>query len=414
MPVFAYTARDRQGQLQRGSLEAESDSGAAAALREQGLWVTHLRAADSGGRVRGRSPLPPGAESSAWKRMRSPVSLRDLSIFYRQLFTLLNAGMPIYQSLESLSHPAQSPNSELRRVVVSLGRHVLGGGRLSAAMERFPWLFDRMQVRLVEAGESGGMLVEILQRLADYTEREYEIRMEVKRRTLYPRILLAALIVIPAVPALVLGGWGPFLREIWGTVQWLVLGVAPVVLALRYLVTTRAGREYYDQLKLALPVFGKLVRKLTVARFARTLAALYSAGVPIMSSVELAGEASGNAMLERRAHGMALLLEQGAPLSQVMASSGFFTPMVLGMVATGENTGNLDGMLNRAAEYYEEEARHAVIQLTVVLGVLLLLGMALLIAIKVIGFWGGFYGGGAGGGGFGELLRDASGGGEGP
>jgi type II secretory pathway component PulF len=131
---------------------------------------------------------------------------------------------------------------------------------------------------------------------------------------------------------------------------------------------------------------------MTVARFARTLAALYGAGVPIMSSVNLAGEACGNHVLESASYGMSSALERGVPLSQALTATGFFPPMFLGMVSTGETTGNLDQMLHKASDFYEEEAKHGTIQLVVILGVLLLLVMALLIGIKIVSFWTGFYG----------------------
>jgi type IV pilus assembly protein PilC len=396
MPVFTYTARNQSGQMLTGTLEAESDSRAAARLREQGLWVTEIRTAGRRAEGPGPAALPAGAETSPWLQMRPPVSLKDLALFYRQLHTLLNAGLPLYSSLETLGNPTQSPNAHLRRVVHAISQHVLTGGRLSEGMARYPWLFSKMQLRMIEAGEAGGLLVEMFHRLAEYLERQYELQLEIKRKTLYPKILLAALLFIPQVPTLVMRGVGPYLWEIWSTVQWLLVIGVPLLIAFRFLLTTRAAREWYDQIKLMIPVTGNLVRKMTIARFARTLAALYGAGVPIMSSVSLAGESSGNHVLESASYGMSSALERGVPMSQALSATGFFPPMFLGMVSTGESTGNLDQMLNKAADFYEEEAKHATLQLVVILGVLLLLVMAVLIAIKIIGFYTGFYGGQAG------------------
>jgi type II secretory pathway component PulF len=271
-------------------------------------------------------------------------------------------------------------------------------------MARFPWLFDKMQVRMVEAGETGGLLVAVLGRLADYLEREYEVRLDIKRKTLYPKILLAALIFIPQVPTLVLRGVVPYLLEIWGIISMGLLVGVPTFFAFRLLLRTQAGRETWDQIKLLIPVIGGLVRKLAVGRFARTLAALYGAGVPIASALAMAGESSGNSVLEKATARMVPGVERGVPVAQAMGASGFFQPMVLGMVSTGETSGNLDVMLDKAADFYEEEGRHSIVQLVVILGVLLLLLMALIIAIKVIGFYGGFYAGatGAAGGAAGE------------
>src|SRR5688572_19861792 len=157
MPVFVYQARDSSGNRTSGTVEADTNSRAVANLREQGLWVTDLRVSGSGRReTPGAIAAAPGGVAAApvdrslAKRLRSPVSLKDLSLFYRQLHTLLNSGVALYQSLEMLSHPNQSPNAALQRVVADLGHHVLTGGRLSERMARYPWLFDRMQVRMVE------------------------------------------------------------------------------------------------------------------------------------------------------------------------------------------------------------------------------------------------------------------------
>ena len=390
MPTFTYTARDRTGNVTSGTVDADSNSLAAAHLREQGLWVTDLRT--SGG-MRRETPAPGGAvDRSVSKRMWNPVSLRDLALFYRQLQTLLHSGMSLYQSLDTLSNPAQTPNAPLRRVTAEIARNVLEGRRVSEAMARYPWLFDKMQVRMVEAGEAGGMLVEILRRLADYVERAYELRLEIKRKTLYPKLLLAALLFIPPIPTLVFHGPIAYLAEVFGIIGWVLLFGIPLMFAMRVFLSTEAGRAGYDRVKLAIPVIGPLVRKIAVARFARTLAALYGAGVPIASALGMAGEACGNAVLERQSRMMVPALERGTSIAQALSASGFFPPMVTGMVSTGETSGNLDTMLDKAADFYENEAMHATVQIVVILGVLLLLIMAIMIAIKVIGFYSGLYG----------------------
>lgn len=389
MPTFTYTARDQSGNVTRGHLEAESQPMAVAVLQDQGLWITDLRAAG------GAAPRPSGppAETGTVRAMWSGVSRKDLSLFYHQLYTLLNAGSALYGALEMLSQPNQTPNRNLRRVVLALSQDVLTGKRLSDSMMRFPWLFDRTQVRMVQAGEHGGLLVDVLRRLAEFLEREYELRLEIKRRTLYPKILLGALILIPSVPTLVLVGFGAFLAEVWGKVSLLAMIVIPILLAGRFLLTTQGGRNAYDRLKLLIPVVGGLTRKLTIARFSRTLAALYGAGVPINSATSLAAETCGNYVLESATSRVIVAIERGTPVSQALAATHFFPPMYLGMIQTGETSGSLDDILNKAAEFYEEEAKHATIQLTVILGVALLLIMAVIIAVKIISFYTGYVGG---------------------
>jgi type IV pilus assembly protein PilC len=402
MPVFTYTARDRLGNLTTGTVEAESDSRAAARLREDGLWVTDLRAAAAAARKREAIAAAGPVETSIAKQLANPVPLKDLALFYRQLYTLLNSGMALYQALELMSQGMQTPNSQLRRVAGELARQVLSGGTLSAGMARFPWLFDRMQLRMMQAGEQGGLLVEILGRLSTYLEKEYNLRLEIKRRTLYPKLLLLALILIPPIPTLVLRGFGPYAAEVWGVVSGVIIVGIPLFFLMRLLLKIDAIRDLYDQVKLALPILGPLIRKMAIARFSRSLAALYAAGVPIASALAMAGESAGNAALEKLSHRMAPGLERGASIAQVTGASGFFPPMFVGMVGTGESSGNLDQMLDKAADFYEEESSHATIQLVVILGVLLLLIMGILIGIKVIGYWTGYSGSvinGAGGAG---------------
>jgi type IV pilus assembly protein PilC len=393
MPTFVYTARDQSGNQTTGTVEADTDSRAVSDLRDRGLWVTDIK---SGGRPAGGYAAPV-QDKSVLKSMWSPVSLKDLSLFYRQLHTLLNSGTALYGSLEMLGRDNQTPNTHLRKAIVSLGQHVLTGGRLSDGMRRFPWLFDKMQVRLVEAGEAGGLLVEILRRLADYLQKDYELRLEIKRKTLYPKLLLIALFVLPSIPTLVIAGPQPFFLEMWGKTQVLLIGGMILYFFFKALLATEGGRNFYDQAKLMIPVVGGLVRKLVVARFARTLAALYGAGVPIAHGVVLAGESSGNYVLETSIRRVSPAIERGMTISATLDSTRFFQPMVIGMIQTGETTGGLDEILNKAAEFYEEEAMHATIQLTVILGVVLLLIMGLLIAIKIISFYVGHYSGPAGG-----------------
>lgn len=402
MPVFNYTARDRTGNLSSGSLEADTNNRAAALLREQGLWVTDLREQGGGARRerQAESPTQDGAqrvEAALGKRLRRLVSLKDLALFFRQLHTLLNSGVALYQSLEMLGNSNQCPNPHLRRVTSELARHVLGGGRLSEAMARYPWLFDRMQVRMVEAGQSGGLLAEIFDRLAKYLEREYQTRMDVSRKTLYPKLVLGLLfLVLPINMPLTLAG---YLRDLGAMILTAVLVCVPLWFLLRVSGTAESGKRFWDQVKLAVPVIGPLVRKMAAARFARSLASLYGAGVPIASALALSGEASGNSLLEREAALMVPAVERGGSIAQALQSSRFFAHMIVGMVQTGETTGNLDTMLDKAADFYEEESAHAVNQLVVTLGVVALLTVAVLVAIKLISFYTGMIGGIVGSGG---------------
>lgn len=455
MPTFVYTAQDRAGNTTNGTIDSDSDVSALALLRTRGLWVKEIRPAGAPGAARpdvtqsvpampsapprsmgigsgyaapvaapqpqappagapyssgtplsgiGAGPRPEVARPAAvsapaplrtddsfGKRLHSPVSLKDLSLLYRQLHTMLNSGVGIYSALEMLSDPRQCPNAALRKVVADIARQALNGRTVSEAMARYPWLFPKMHVRMVEAGEAGGFLVDVLRRLAEYSEREYQVRMDIKKKTLYPKLVFALLLLvlpinIPLTLAGYLGGLSRVLMNaaLLGGFGWFFI---------RAFSTNRSGVQLLDQIKLAVPVIGPLVRKMAAARFARSLAALYGAGVPIHVALSMAGETAGNHVLEQRSRVAVPALERGLPIARAIEATGFFPPMFIGMVSTGETTGNLDVMLDKAADFYEEESTHATTQLVVIMGVVVLIFVAILVAMKMLNFYAGLFNG---------------------
>jgi len=271
MPTYQYIAKDSAGQTRSGMMEAETNSVAVARLREQGLWVTRLhahgvRASASSGGVRERLIDP------IW----SGVSLRDLAFFFRQFATLIDAGMPINQALSTLA--PQAPNAKLRQIVAQIAAQVQNGSQLSAAMRRFPWVFSSLQVHMIEAAEAGGLLDQMMLRIADYLEREYEIRQKVKQKTLYPKLVLLAAIFIPNIVILIFGGLMPYLHSTLFTVLPFLLGGLAIWAACRLGFQWSPFRYAYDTVKLNLPVVGGLIRKQVTGKFARGLSALYGAG----------------------------------------------------------------------------------------------------------------------------------------
>src|SRR5262249_39946866 len=197
-------------------------------------------------------------------------------------------------------------------------------------------------------------------------EREYTLRLQIKQRTLYPKILVLALIFIPGIPTLILVSPAAYFGGIlhtWGPVA---LGLLLLWVALRYMLKGQSVRDFYDQVKLLLPVIGPLVRKMAAARFARSLAALYHAGVPLTSGVAASGEASGNAVLNKTSQRVVPALERGGSLTQALAATAFLPPMIHSMFATGEQAVDLDQVLDQVGDYYENEANHSTIQLLVI------------------------------------------------
>src|SRR5713226_8352209 len=383
MPTYQYTAKDNTGQTHSGVLEAETNSVAVAQLREQGLWVTQLHA-------RAGTAAAPGAGLRA--RVIEPlwngVSLRDLAFFFRQFATLIDSGVPLYQGLSSLA--LQAPNARLRRIVAEVAAQVQHGSQLSVAMSRYPWVFSPLQIRMIEAGEAGGLLDRMMLRIADYLEREYEIRQKIKQRTLYPKIVLLAAIFLPNLVVLIFQGLMPYLHSTLFTVLPVVLWALAIWAAFRIAFQWTPFRYAYDTVKLNLPVIGGLIRKQVTGKFARGLAALYGAGLPVGRAMAWAADACGNPRVADMIHRQVARVERGESLTDALTATGFFSPVALGMVATGEQAGNVDGMLEKLADFQEAEADHASHQMVVIGSTLFYLAVALFVAYIVISAYGGY------------------------
>jgi type IV pilus assembly protein PilC len=383
MPTYQYTAKDNTGQTRSGVLEAETNSVAVAQLREQGLWVTQLHA-------RGGTVAAPegGPRTRLIEPLWSGVSLRDLAFFFRQFATLIDSGVPLYQSLSALA--LQAPNARLRRIVADMAAQVQHGSQISVAMSRYPWVFSPLQIRMIEAGEAGGLLDRMMLRIADYLEREYEIRQKIKQRTLYPKIVLLAAIFLPNLVVLIFQGLMPYLHSTLFTVLPLVLWALAIWAAFRIAFQWPPFRYAYDTVKLNLPVIGGLIRKQVTGKFARGLAALYGAGLPVGRAMAWAADACGNPRVADMIHRQVARVERGESLTDALTATGFFSPVALGMVATGEQAGNVDGMLEKLADFQEAEADHASHQMVVIGSTLFYLAVALFVAYIVISAYGGY------------------------
>lgn len=382
MPIYDYSARNRAGVVTRGTIEAESDAEAVAQLREQGLWVTHLRSRGAGAPATGVSPL------AIWW---TGVSLKDQAVFFRQLSALVNAGMPLARALMLLKQ--QTANRRLGRIVADLLAHVQAGGNLSDAFRRHPAVFRPLTISLLEAGEAGGLLDQVLGRLADYLEREHELRQSLRWRTLWTKLQIAALILVPPLPLLVLEGVGAYLRAVAAVVLPVALVLGVIWVVVRFLLQFAAFRAGWDTVKLVLPIVGKSARQFAEAKLFRAMAMLYGAGVPVGRTLRLSADASDNAAIGAAVRRQAARVEQGEPLTAALQATGLFSPTVLGMVATGEQAGDLETMLTKVADYQEQEAETRTRQLVIALPVVLLAIMAVIVATMLARFYLGFYGG---------------------
>lgn len=389
MPVYRYTAKNQQGGTVTGLVEAEDPRRAAGIVREMGLLPLDVYPE--------RTANAQQAEQMVMQKVVYPVysgvSVRDLAIFYRQLATAVRAGIPIHRALISVAENTGKPR--LRRVVQTVVNDLMQGKPLAQAMRKQPHVFDELQIALIQAGEESGLLDNMLERLADYLERDYKLRLKIRAGTFYPKVLLVAGIFIPKIPILVVGGGLiPYLRETVGWAGPILLAVLAIVALVRIALQVEPLREAYDSLKLMFPGIGGLVRQLAMARFSRAMAALFSAGVPLQRAIAISALAADNYYLTKRLRSAVTAVEHGQSLSSAFQQTGVMPPLVLDMLRTGESTGSVDAMMDKVAEYYEQEtdvkSHQAVIALSV--GVYLLI--ALWIASMIIGFWQGYASGG--------------------
>jgi type IV pilus assembly protein PilC len=363
MPSFVWKGKTRAGQVQEGQLLADNRDAAVAVLRRQQIQVTTIR-------EKGRElPLMP--------RIPRKVGSKRIAIFTRQFSVMLDAGLPLVQCLEILGD--QEENRAFKTILQQTRSDVESGSSLAEAMRKHPKAFDNLFVNMVAAGEAGGILDVILQRLSSYIEKVVKLKSQVKAAMIYPVavILIAAFVVfiilwkvIPVFTQLFagLGGEMPFLtRMVIGSSNFIgryfifvfiLIGLG--IVALGYYHRTYRGRRVLDGLLLKIPILGMLLRKIAVARFCRTLATLTSSGVPILDGLEITAKTAGNAIIEDAVMAVRKAVEEGKTIAEPLTETKVFPTMVVQMVNVGEQTGALDQMLSKIADFYEDEVDTAV------------------------------------------------------
>lgn len=324
------------------------------------------------------------------------VKTKDLSIFTRQFATMIDAGLPIVQCLDILGE--QSESKLLRNTVRTIRQDVEGGATLADALRKHPKIFDALYVNMVEAGEAGGVLNTVLNRIALFIEKANKLKKKVKGAMIYPCAIIAVAVIVVSILLIFVipvfaelyGSMGkalPAPTQItinisnWFVASWyyLLFALGGVVAAIRFYYQSDQGRINIDGLLLRLPVFGDMLRKVAVARFSQNMAILLSSGVPILEGLAITARTAGNKVVEKAIMDSRVSISQGKTVAEPLGESKIFPPMVCHMVAVGETTGGLDGMLRKIAEFYEEEVDDAVASLTalmepmimVVLGVIL-------------------------------------------
>ncbi len=362
MPNYVWKGRNRAGLVQEGVLAADTKDVALASLRRQNIVVTGIRER--------------GKEISLTKMGRK-VPPKILAIFTRQFSVMIDAGLPLVQCLEILAN--QQEHKSFQRILLQVRQDVEAGSTLADAMRRHPKAFNNLYTNMIAAGEAGGILDTILQRLSVYIEKAVKLAAQVKSALIYPIavIVIAAIVVavillkvIPTFAALFtsLGAELPFpTRVVIAASNFLaryfiffILGIGAGIFAFRRWYATESGRRVVDGLVLKVPVLGPIMRKIAVARFCRTLATLTSSGVPILESLDITARTSGNAIVEDAIQDVRKSVEGGKTIVEPLRDSGVFPNMVVQMIGVGEQTGALDQMLNKVGDFYEDEVDVAV------------------------------------------------------
>ncbi len=403
MPVYEYSATDGSGRVLRGTVHGVTLDAAAKSLAAQGLSVQSLGVLetpfDPGPSVAPAREAPPTAPRSVLAtNVAGPaigtVPLPDLHFFFRQLGTMLHAGINPSDALETLSR--NSGSAKLRSVIVETREHVVHGRPMSVGFQRYPEVFSPLMVSMVRAGEDGGFLDEQCRQLSEYIQRDIELRNMIRRETAMPKITVFVSILIILGANSIIGAMAPGRPGITPpTVIWIAASVIGVVsfLFVRFGLRIAGVRYAFDRFTLGLPWVGGMILGFAMAKFGRAFGALYRGGVPLPRAVELAADACGNEAVRARVYPAAKALETGAGISETFASTGAFSPLVLDMARTGETTGNMDQMLTKVAEFYEDEGQTQAQQSAKIIGVVCLLLVAAYVAYILVTFYGGYFGG---------------------
>jgi type IV pilus assembly protein PilC len=365
MPAYVWKGKTRDGKAVSGERSAENKEAVMALLRRDQILVSSVK-------EKGKEMVLP--------KFGGGVPAKDLAIFVRQFSVMIDAGLPLVQCLEILG--SQQENKTFAKILQQTRMDVEGGASLADAMRKHPKAFDDLFVNMIAAGEAGGILDTILKRLATYIEKAVKLKSQVKGAMVYPiavigiaGIVIAVILwkVIPTFAAMFegLGAQLPLpTRIVIALSNWfvrllpfvVVFGIAFVFLFKKYYATYN-GRRVVDRMVLKLPILGVLMQKIAVARFCRTLATLMASGVPILDGLEITARTSGNAIIEDAIMAVRKGVESGLTVAQPLKESGVFPPMVVQMIGVGEQTGALDAMLSKIADFYEDEVDQAVANL---------------------------------------------------
>jgi len=386
MGVFAYSFRDKTGKVTKGRIDAETKDAAIERLHNKEGTILSLK-----------------EEKTAKKKVskKGKVKVDDLVIFSRQLTTLIESGIPIVGALEILHEQVQQVY--FKEVLGLILKDIREGSSFAATITKYPKVFPEIYVSMVEAAETSGNLPQILERLSIYLEKTSALRKKVVASMVYPVIVMVmttgatSFLIFKIVPTFAelyksLGAQLPLITRVLVSfstgvkhnIILVLISIAAVIFGFRKYISTNRGKKQYDKFLLKLPVLGDVIRKISIAQFSRTFATLIKSSVPIVHSLEIVGKTSGNKIIEEAVISAKKAIQEGIPLSHPLEESGIFPPMVVKMIAVGERTGKLEHMLNKIAQFYEEQTEAAITALTSMLEPVLIVFLGIVVGFIVI------------------------------
>ncbi|MBB5035909.1 type II secretion system F family protein [Prosthecobacter dejongeii] len=408
MPKFHYIALDQNGQEVAGELDASSEAEAINLLRQSQLYPTQVAQegkGDAAVKKRAKTTAAPKGKGKAVKAgANAKIKAKVLMIFTRQLATLIDSGLPLLRGLTVLAR--QEPNPVMKSTVSTIAENVQTGSTFSETLSQYPKIFNKLYINMVKAGELGGVLEVVLNRLAEYQEKAQKLKNKVVAAMVYPIIVMIIAVVImvflmlvivprfekifedmlgsadklPQLTKIVIG----FSRWMGDNFPYLVAGVVVITVAWKLYAATVGGRRVIDGLKLKIPLFGDVQRKTAISRFSRTLGTLVTSGVPILQALNITRETAGNVVVSDAITKVHDAVKEGESMVAPLESSNVFPPMVISMVDVGEETGQLPEMLLKIADVYEDEVDNAVSALTSMLEPLMIVMLAVVVGVIVM------------------------------
>jgi type IV pilus assembly protein PilC len=377
MPVYVWVAQTKKGRKLKGEIDAANEAIALSQLKKRNFTVKKLK-------------LKPKDILGNISFLKPKVTNKDIVVFTRQFSTMIDAGLPLVQGLTILGEQCENPT--FKTILKEITKDVEGGSTLAEAMKKHPKVFDNLFVNLVAAGEVGGILDTILRRLAQFIEKAERLKSQIKGAMTYPLVVMAIAVIVISVilvfvipvfedmfksfgsalptPTQIVVNMSRFLK---GNIHWVIIALIAIGYGLKRYRGTASGKKQTDSLFLKLPIFGNLLKKTAVARFTRTLGTMISSGVPILDALEIVAKTAGNVVIEEIIYEVRGSIAEGQTIAEPLSENDIFPGMVIQMIAVGEATGALDSMLEKIADFYDEEVDQAVAALTSMLEPLLML-----------------------------------------